>query len=292
VIFLLYIHGVRRLRLGIGSLLLAVLFGWFGQTPVFAWQLRALYPNPIGDDADEWILLEKDNQVSGLWQIRDGVGKIVEWNIPESSTSGWLKVEKNNSGISLNNTDDWIELWQDDILVELSDAYSNIAEGVVWTKLDDGWFEVSLQEFETKLAENRWWSIPPVSPEPSPVISASPQSLVSPKVTPASFPTGETVPVTVTTIDKNRPVDTPSYQNLQMPKLYSTITSSESAVLGVISDLPDYPLPSQQEETRIFRAWQKKAFVGAFGFLLAGVSFELAAVPSLLRWYNDRQCRW
>ena len=124
--------------------------------------IRALYPNPPGSDEAEWILLENttDQTLPGNYILRDGAGKVVEYQHNDQLQPGYLEIPRSLSKITLNNDSDWVELWQNDELVDISDTYKNLTEGKVFVKLDDAWSVIDLEDFQTRLENNDWLVVP------------------------------------------------------------------------------------------------------------------------------------
>jgi hypothetical protein len=269
--------------------------------------VRAMLPNPPGSDALEWILLEREPGASFSAEvvIQDGLGATQTYSFLPLFVSGdQFRLMKAESGLSLNNDADWVEIWQEGDLLDKSETYPSMAEGFVWTRLGTGWQSLSPEAFAIRLADQDWDTVhPSPSPNPSPtpeLPTVRPSPRASPPLQPPSSSPQATSPTTsrqpesaVATIQPS-PSAIPYQEWLAMPRLFAVRQKellATSSARPLVSP-PAYPQLDGEGERHRFYDWQKRAILGAFGFLLAGVCFVLLATPALCRWYNDKQCIW
>lgn len=118
--------------------------------------INEFLPDPTdANDESEWIELynlgkEKIN-VAG-WQLDDSDGGTKPYNIPENylPPGGLLTLEKNDSHIGLNNTEDQVRLWDNLGTLLDSVSYQGIPEGKSYSRIPDGSANWQITEVPTK----------------------------------------------------------------------------------------------------------------------------------------------
>jgi len=268
--------------------------------------VRAILPNPPGSDTQEWILLERQPGASFSAEIvvKDGLGAVQSYDFcPFFTTGDQLRLMKSETGISLNNDADWVEIWQEGDLVDRTETFENSTEGSVWTRLGNVWQSLTSEEFALRLASMDWNDSVEIddsetntasdsaetttdSTQATPTSKSSPKLSPLPTATPAQKFANSSPQPSISPILYQQWLAMPQFLVSPQPK-----AATESSSFTPRSP-PAYPQLDGEGERKRFYDWQKKAILGAFGFLLAGVCFVVLATPALCRWYNDKQCIW
>lgn len=249
--------------------------------------IRAVYPNPVGDETEEWVMLENtaEASISGQWELSDGTGAIKTYGW-ETVAPGFVKIPRTLSKISLNNDQDWVSLSLDGNLVAVSEPYDNLDEGLIWVQLSAGWQAITEADFELRAAAGDWQSDPEITDieeETSQEESVVP--VPTPRPTPAAAAArGDPQPTP-------GPPEIPYQEWLTAPHL-SAFPPPGGTDSAVTSPLPSYPTIDGAAQRRLYVQWQRQALAGSYLLLFAGLCGEVISVPVLLRWYNEKQCIW
>lgn len=256
--------------------LLAVILGLLLASPASAAvRLRAIYPNPPGSDEGEWVAVENlDATPSGKFSLRDTVGSVKTYTLDSLPASELRLIYATQSGITLNNTGEAVELLAEGIVLERSPPYVASAEGRVWLQLESGWREVALSEFNDR-AERRNWLVGPES------TSNEERESIDPPQT-SDLDRGETKPVDsapTSVIPSIRP-------EYRLPRLQATSTATVAANWS----WPIPPEPDYQAEIDLFLDWKRRALLGSLALLFGGGCWLLLVSPPLFtlwRWLRD-----
>ncbi len=290
---------------------MSVLFWWPTVTCYASdYFIRAVLPNPVGSDTQEWILLEKSPTASNVATlvVKDGLGAVQSYEKQVSfSYDNLASLPRSESGLSLNNDADWVELWQSGAIIDQSGLFENLSEGFVWTRLATHWLALSAQDFERRLEDHDWEEEsdnqkendqdednnaedePNEKPHEEP--NETQKSLASNHgaVTPESV-----APEQQTDQSILQSPSTPEVQYQQwliIPQLAAPLLATRSASITPRSP-PAYPQIEGESERQQFELWRQKAILGGFGFLFSGMCFVIVALPPVCHWYNERQCIW
>lgn len=107
--------------------------------------INELLANPAGSDETEWIELKNENNtdinLEGCY-LKDASGN--QYTFPSINISDYLILERSVSGISLNNSNEIISLFNN--LNEKIDefSYANSKENCSWARFDNQWEQTSL----------------------------------------------------------------------------------------------------------------------------------------------------
>lgn len=108
--------------------------------------LNEILPSPEGaDDTEEWIeIFNKNNFEIGLsgWKIQDIKGAITTYVLPENTkitSQGYLVLKRPETKITLNNTEDGLNLLTPDGKTTDSLIYNNAIRSQSYNKTDSGW---------------------------------------------------------------------------------------------------------------------------------------------------------
>ena len=108
--------------------------------------INELMPSPLGSDAEEeWIEIinESDNKADiSFWQIRDTLGAINTYTFPDGSfiaAHAFLVLSRVTSRITMNNTEDAIELLRPNGEVAQTIPYSKAPKGQSYARTETIW---------------------------------------------------------------------------------------------------------------------------------------------------------
>lgn len=107
--------------------------------------INELLPNPAGSDDAEWIELKNENNteinLEGCY-LKDASGN--QYTFPSTNINDYFVLERSVSGISLNNFNETISLFNN--LGEKIDevSYADSQENYSWAKFDNQWEQTSL----------------------------------------------------------------------------------------------------------------------------------------------------
>lgn len=246
---------------------------WLAAAPVAAQvTLRAIYPNPPGSDEGEWIAVENLDSASAsaeTYSLRDTAGSVKTYQLAALGPGELRIVAATQSGITLNNTGEAVELLAGAMVAQRSPDYVASAEGKVWLQLLTSWQEVDLAEYLDRAANRRWGQAVAVDQEtvePVPVVPTA--VVVNP---PTKSPLADA--------PANRPI-----RERRLPQLKPPVTTP-SPVPPIAWPAP--PEPEYESEMAVFLGWKREALAGSLALVFAGLSLLLLAVPPL-----DRVWRW
>ncbi len=264
-----------------GYLFLALLLGLVLPAPVIATvKLRAIYPNPPGSDDGEWVAVENVGaSVSGeLYSIRDAVGTVKNFSIESLAVNELRLIYASQSGITLNNAGESVELLSQGILLESSPSYMASEEGKVWLQLDSGWREVSLADFFERLIHRNWSVV-----EDPQAIDTDELEPSLPTLLPQSLPfdQGQRLPTAA-------PAGSPPLKppDRRLPQLKRLPIASAAASW----DWPTAPEPDYQAEIATYARWKREALFGSLSLMFAGGCWLILISPSLMavwQWFRD-----
>lgn len=247
----------------------------------FPLELSAISPNPIGTDTNiEWVEVLNSSTASvsaeGYW-IRDGNGT------PKSILlSGmWLSGERKPVlGLSLNNDTDWVELWHEDTLIEVSEPYPAAAEGAVWKKQSSG----------------TWQWEGEATASPTPIVGVTPSPVPKPSGVSASgtpLATGQTPSPLSSSVT---PVPSTRAYAWKVPLLRWSQSSSGSAQAsnsaGMAARATARPTPNFAAEEDTYFAWKKRAWLANILLLWGGAVCLVLVAPHWWQWYLRSRVWW
>lgn len=237
-----------------------------------ALHIRAIYPNPPGNDDTEWIALENTSDASisaQLYTLADTVG-----SVRTATFSGWFAgrevrlISATSSGIVLNNTGDQVVLKKQGEVVESSPSYQSLTEGLVWTKIDAEWQGLSLSEFMSRLEQKNWSASGEEQPalEEAEAVNNQESYDNQPRATPVV----------------SKKIDVlPSQPQHALPRLFP---SNPQANSRQILPFPTPPLIDYAAEQRVFLDWKKKALAGSFLLMFGGICALIPLAPKVSRY--------
>lgn len=110
--------------------------------------LTAMLPDPVGDDAAEWIEIGNDGQADAVlagWKLDDGSGGSAPYALDAVTVpaEGRMRIPRMESKIALNNEGDEVRLIGPDGGVRQRVAYANAPEGMIYSGAEGGWSWIS-----------------------------------------------------------------------------------------------------------------------------------------------------
>lgn len=252
--------------------------------------LRALAPNP--SSGKEWIALENTNVASVSatgYQLKDGAGSVKTFTLGGFVAAGEVRLfDQTQTKISLNNDQDWVELWYNNELLSMSDIYDGAQKGMIFLNSESGWIMVTEEDWLQRFTA-RDWQAPDSenrenTPSPQLVFTPAPQLSSVPKLK-SPFPQmSEEVQER-----KELVVVSPSPFSGRLPLLsWSVATLSSSSTSSTAFQkhkLP--PIPDRSSEVQAWLEWQSWVKIAGGLFLFGGGVMAVWTVPRLVRWYNE-----
>lgn len=264
----------------VATILAFVVLENFFAFPVFADSsgvvLRALFPNPVGSDTYEWVLVENTSAQTvdtGAFRIRDTVGTVHTASIGAALASGELRLlSATQSAVTLNNTGDTVQLLNNGTVVQESANYGSVTEGDVWLWTDEEWTAVPESEFWDRLAEKNWSGLETEAPDEKEVNDGSEEmaALVDESATsdiPIASPTPKNIP-----------------QNYRSPQLEYSRPPPAAAANKPQLHLPEYDFDAEKAR---FVVWKKQALLGTLSLCLGGIWWLLISWKLVWDWWQS-----
>lgn len=266
--------------------------------------VRGLYPNPVTDEQNEWILIENQQEASIAAQsclVNDTVGSVKQASLPAMSAGQLLKLSRSASGITLNNSQDSVELTCEGEMVAQTALYEQIGEDQVWWLSNQGhWLIQNITDFLERLHNRNWDE----EAEPEEVVvgvtqpenndEATNSAKVEEKLQPEqkiSIQEKES-----TTIANAKP-ELDYQKHLQLPAVSSSLNHTESSHEATVEETTraaqlEYPQIDREQELAQFKAWKREALTGSLSLIFAGGCWLMISVPPLWSWYNEKRLLW
>ncbi len=248
--------------------------------------VRAVFPNPLGSDSNEWILLENStlNTIpSTTLSLQDTIGAVKTYKIPFDIQPGsFTFVSATESGIALNNLEDTVQLVREGQVIDQSFLYSNAQDDQVWWRSESGeWQWESISEFMTRIETKNFTLVSEEEDVASP--SSSPSLVVS-------YNEGD--------LEKEssmNSLDTASL-NIESPRVTKYLGTSHSLTPHLeetelykkpsLKDI-DFPEFDFERETALFVWWKKQALIGSLCLVFGGSCWVCLCFP-----YWWQKYRW
>lgn len=241
-------------------------------------RLRAVFPNPIGSDEGEWIAVENISQATfsaQLYAIRDVYGSVKTFGMGSFLPFELKTVLASQSGITLNNTEEMVELLYLGEVIESSPKLVASQEGKVFVRLESGWNEISESEYLARKGERRWGVPSPVNGRESE--TENPGVVQLPENPERESEAEEILP--------NR-------DDLSVQRVFPTFLRGARSS-ATPSGLPSWPMPPEpdyDQEMAVFLEWKREALVGSLSLIFGGVcllTVTLPPVPAIWRWLRE-----
>lgn len=244
-----------------------------GKVSAFDLQIRAVFPNPVGIDTSEWVAIENTSAATisaGLYLLRDTTGSTKTASLSAFRPYEVKTITATQSGITLNNSGESVELLYGSSVIDSTANFIATQEGTVFLKLNESWVEVSLNEYQERLATKNWL-----------VIREEAREVVFDNDFENEVEGGMEVSLVPSHMEKSRAV------NRKLPRLFLA-QSSATPSAGMLWPVP--PEPHYDQEMALFLDWKKRAIIGSLSLIFGGTSLLFVSAPPLLkmwRWLRE-----
>ncbi len=272
-----------------------VFFGLAGRVWAAELHLRAIYPNPPGNDTGEWLAVENNGTASvaaGLASLRDKFGSTKTYLLPALSAQELKIITASESGITLNNTREAVELLKQNVVIDASPEFVASQEGMVFIQLNEGWREISLAEYlERQL--NRNWSTVAVTEDDDSTEPDTTTATVSATFTPLPWATliapAPDRAAKQVELSSDLPTQaSPAPLPYRVPHLFTGSPARASPAGELNWPLP--PEPDYDAEMQVFLDWKRRALFGSLALVWGGLCWLLLVIPPppvLWHWLRD-----
>lgn len=241
-------------------------------------RLRSVFPNPTGSDEGEWIAVENISQATisaQLYAVRDVYGSVKTFGLGSFSPLELKTVLASQSGITLNNTEEMVELLYLGEVIESSPKLVASQEGKVFVRLESGWNEVSEAEYLARKGERRWGVPSPVNDSESKTENPGVVQLLE-------NAEGESGAEEIL----------PNRDDLSVKRVFPSFLK-RTRPSATPSGLPSWPMPPEpdyDQEMAVFLEWKREALVGSLALIFGGaclLTVTLPPVPTIWRWLRE-----
>lgn len=233
-------------------------------------RILAVFPNPVGNDSGEWIAVENMREATvaaGLYWLRDTVGSTKTASLSAFQPSERKTIHASQSGITLNNTGESVELLSGGVVVDTTPTLIATREGMVFFRSENTWIEITLDEYFERLTTE--YLVPGVSRESEQdeqEDSREGPELFLPSVT--------------------RQISKPEIENRVISRKLPKFLPAATVATPSSFSWPTPPKPWYEQEMDVFLEWKRKAIFGSLSLMFGGICLLLVASPPVLRFWQ------